>query len=149
MRSKLLRGGSGEGEGERTWVLAFETGDPVVDTLRGFAGAQDLRGAHFTAIGALREVTLRYFDWESKSYRDIPVPEQVEVLTMTGNVARSKEGDVKLHAHLIVGRSDGTTRGGHLKEAVVRPTLEVILTEEPAGLRRTFDEETGLALLKP
>jgi predicted DNA-binding protein with PD1-like motif len=141
MRAKLL-----DEAGARTWALVFEIGDPVMENLERFAREQDLRGAHFSAIGAFQEVVLRYFDWESKQYQDIPVAEQVEVLTLTGNIAR-QDDEPKVHAHLIVGRRDGSTRGGHLKEAQVRPTLEVILTEEPGHLVRRYDETTGLALI--
>lgn len=143
MRSQLLRS-----DRERTWVLVFDTGDPVIEVLERFSRENDLHGAHFTGIGAFQDVVLRYFNWETKSYEDIPIHEQVEVLTLTGNLAQA-DGEPKVHAHLIVGRRDGTTRGGHLKEARVRPTLEVILTEEPQHLRRQHDAETGLALLKP
>lgn len=143
MKAKLL-----DGSGERTWALVFDVGDPVVANLERFAREQDIRGAHFSAIGAFQDVVLRYFDWQTKQYEDIPVPEQVEVLTLTGNVAR-QDGEPKVHAHLVVGRRDGSTRGGHLKEAHVRPTLEVILTEEPGHLVRRYDEMTGLALLDP
>lgn len=141
MKSQLLRD-----ERERTWVLVFEIGDQVVAGLERFARANDLQGAHFTGIGAFQDVVLRYFDWESRAYEDIPIREQVEVLTMTGNLARA-EGEPRIHAHLVVGRRDGTTRGGHLKEARVRPTLEVILTEEPEHLTRRHDDESGLPLL--
>ena len=75
-------------------------------------------------------MTLGYFDWERKEYRPIPVKEQVEVLSMIGDVAQ-ENGKPKVHVHVVVGRSDGTTRGGHLMEGRVRPTLEVILTESP------------------
>lgn len=141
MKAKLL----GE-SGERTWALDFDIGDPVIANLERFAREQELRGAHFSGIGAFQDVVLRYFDWQAKQYEDIPVAAQVEVLTLTGNVAR-QDGEPKVHAHLIVGRRDGSTRGGHLKEAHVRPTLEVILTEEPGHLVRRYDELTGLALL--
>lgn len=143
MKAKLL----GE-SGGRTWALVFDVGDPVIANLERFAREQELRGAHFSAIGAFQDVVLRYFDWQTKQYEDIPVPEQVEVLTLTGNVAR-QDGEPVVHAHLIVGRRDGSTRGGHLKEAHVRPTLEVTLTEVPGDLVRRYDEMTGLALLDP
>ena len=52
-----------------------------------------------------------------------------------------------MHAHVVLGRSNGSTLGGHIQEARVWPTLEVILSEEPAYLRRTIDETTGLALI--
>ena len=91
-----------------------------------FARQNRLGAGHFTAIGAFRDVTLGYFDWEKKDYKKIPVDEQVEVLSLIGDVAL-KDGEPKVHAHVVVGRSDGSTRGGHLLEAHVRPTLEVIL----------------------
>jgi predicted DNA-binding protein with PD1-like motif len=145
MQSKLVRGPGGRAE--RTWVLVFDVGDTVVRRLEDFAREQALRGAHFSAVGAFSHVVLRYFQWDTKQYRDIPLDEQVEVLTLTGDIARKADGQPAIHAHLIVGRADGTTPGGHLKEARVRPTLELVLTEEPGHLVRRHDEETGLALI--
>lgn len=127
-------------------MLVFATGDLVTAELERFAREHELRGAHFTGIGALQEVVLRYFDWESKQYEDIPVAAQVEVLALSGNIAIA-DGAPRIHAHLVVGFRDGSTRGGHLKEGRVRPTLELIVTESPEHLHRTFDEESGLALL--
>jgi predicted DNA-binding protein with PD1-like motif len=143
MKSKLIH----EHGGEKTFALIFETGDEAMAGLVEFAGANKLGAAHFTAIGAFRDVILGYFDWEKKAYQKIPVREQVEVLSLIGDVAL-KGDEPKVHAHVVVGRSDGTTRGGHLIEAHVRPTLEVILTESPAYLRKQLDAESGLALIR-
>jgi predicted DNA-binding protein with PD1-like motif len=141
MKARTIDQGS-----ERTWALVFETGDEVVSTLQAFAAEHRLGAARFTAIGAFSEATLGYFDWESKTYAKIPVREQVEVLALVGDV--TLERDVpKVHAHVVVGKRDGTAHGGHLLGARVRPTLEVMLTEAPAHLRRTFDPKSGLALI--
>lgn len=132
--------------GERTHALVFETGDEIVSTLVAFAEQHRLTAARFTAIGALSDVTLGYFDWRTKQYERIRLAEQVEVLSLIGDVAL--DGDKpKVHAHVVVGKHDGTAHGGHLLEAHVRPTLEVILTESPAHLRKRFDAESGLALI--
>lgn len=131
---------------ERTWALVFETGDEVVSTLQAFAAEQRLAAARFTAIGAFREATLGYFDWQSKAYEKIFVREQVEVLALVGDVTLDRE-DPKVHAHVVVGKRDGTAHGGHLLAAHVRPTLEVMLTEAPTHLRRSFDPDSGLALI--
>jgi predicted DNA-binding protein with PD1-like motif len=98
------------------------------------------------AIGAFRDATLGYFDWKSKDYQKIPVVEQVEVLSLIGDVAIS-DGKPTVHAHVVVGRADGSTRGGHLLQGHVRPTLEVVLVESPAHLRKRHDPESGLALI--
>ena len=88
-----------------------------------------------------------YFDWEKKDYKRIPLPEQVEVLALVGDIALD-QGKPKVHAHVVVGKADGTAHGGHLLEARVRPTLEVVLVESPQHLQRQNDPESGLALLR-
>lgn len=136
-------------DGEKTHVLVFETGDEAAAGLLAYAQQHELTAARFSAIGAFSEVTLGYFDWRTKDYRRIPVAEQVEVLSLLGDVALDENGQPKVHAHVVVGLPDGTTRGGHLLAARVRPTLEVVLIESPAQLRRRHDAESGLALIRP
>ena len=104
MKSKLIH----EHHGEKTFALIFDTGDEAMAGLVEFAKRNQLGASHFTAIGAFRNVTLGYFDWESKEYKRIPVNEQVEVLSLIGDVAL-KDGEPKVHAHVVVGRSDGST----------------------------------------
>ena len=134
--------------GERTWALIFDTGDEVVSGLQHFAKEHKPRSAHFTAIGAFRDATIAYFDWQSKKYQDIPLTEQVEVLMLAGDVAWKHDGEPVVHAHVVLGRSDGSTRGGHLKQAHVRPTLEVVLEEYPTHLERKPDPASGIALIR-
>jgi len=134
--------------GEQTYALIFKSGDEVMSTLTQFAKDHSLTASHFTAIGAFRDVTLGYFDWATKDYKKIPVNEQVEVLSLVGDIALQDRGEPKIHAHVVVGTADGTARGGHLLEAHVRPTLELILTETPNYLRRKYDQQTGLALIE-
>ena len=143
MRSKLLQ----DHAGARTFALIFETGDEAMTGLSAFAREHNLAAARFSAIGAFREATLGYFDWDAKDYQRIPVNEQVEVLSLIGDVALDEKGEPTVHAHVVVGRFDGSTRGGHLLGGVVRPTLEVILEESPAHLKKQHDPESGLALI--
>ena len=133
-------------KGETTFVLVFDKGDEVVGELTNFARQRSLTAAHFTAIGAFSNVTLGYFDRERRDYRRIAVSEQVEVLALLGDIALDASGP-KVHAHVVVGRSDGTTAGGHLLAGSVWPTLELVLSESPRHLRRRVDQETGLALI--
>jgi predicted DNA-binding protein with PD1-like motif len=142
MKSKLIH----EDAEQRTFALVFDKGDEVLETLLAFAKEQRLSAAEFTGLGALSDAVLGYFDWEKKDYKRIPIAEQVEVLNLTGNIALS-DGEPKLHPHIVLGKSDGSAHGGHLLEGHVRPTLEVVVTESPAHLRRRSDPETGLALI--
>lgn len=141
MRSALLLD-----RGERTFVVVFDKDDEVIEGLTTFAGRQKLRASHLTAIGALRDVVLGYFDPAAREYRKIPVAEQVEVLSLLGVITLDGEKP-QVHAHIVVGRSDGSARGGHLLQGHVWPTLEVVVEELPAHLQRRTDPETGLALI--
>lgn len=145
MRSRLVH----EAHGQRTFVAVLETGDEAMTCLRELAAAENLSAAQITAIGALSEAVITYFDWETKEYLEIPVREQVEVASMLGDVALDGDGRPAVHVHLVLGRRDGSAMAGHLKEARVRPTLEVVVTESPAHLRKRLDPDSGLALIRP
>lgn len=142
MRSKLLNQ-----NGNQSYALVFEPGDEVMTELVRFAKDRDLEASDFTALGAFSEAMLGFFDIGRKDYDRIPVDEQCEVLTLVGNITLD-DGHPKVHAHVVLGMVDGSTRGGHLLEGYVRPTLELVLTESPVQLRRRFDPEAGLALIR-
>lgn len=141
MKSKLI-----DETGQKTFALIFDKGDEFIDQLTSFANENDLKASHFTAIGAFRDVMLGYFDRDNKKYKEIPIVEQVEVLSLVGDIAL--KGKIpQVHAHVVLGKADGTAHGGHILEAHVWPTLEVVLTESPKHLHRKTDPETGLALI--
>jgi predicted DNA-binding protein with PD1-like motif len=131
---------------QNTFVLIFDRGDEFIEGLTSFAKENQLGGSHFTAIGAFRDVVFGYFNRDKKEYEKIPVREQVEVLSLIGDIAL-RDGAPQVHAHAVVGKSDGTAHGGHILEAHVWPTLEVVLSESPKHLCRRVDAETGLALI--
>jgi len=142
MRSKLLH----DDNGLKTFAIVFDKNDDVRKNLLEFANTNRLADAYLTAIGAFSEVTLGFFDRQQKSYKKISIKEQVEVLSFTGNFVQ-KDGKPRLHAHVVVGKADGTAHGGHFLEGRVWPTLEMIVSEMPMHLRRTQDEDSGLALI--
>ncbi|MCA1669723.1 MAG: DNA-binding protein [Thermomicrobia bacterium] len=133
-------------EGQKTYAVIFDKGDEVIAGLQAFAQTHDVATYEIVGIGAFSDVVLGYFDRDRKDYTKIPLDEQVEVLSLVGNIARA--GDkTKVHAHVVVGKADGSAWGGHILAAHVWPTLELLVTEAPAHLRRTQDPETGLALI--
>ena len=130
------------------FMLVLATGDEAIASLTSFAREQQLHTSQFTAIGAFSSAVVAYFDWEKKDYRKIPISEQVEVLSLLGDITIEQDGP-KIHAHVVLGQQDASARGGHLSSGHVRPTLEIVLTESPRYLRRRFDAESGLALIDP
>src|SRR6266702_4626701 len=137
---------AGDG-GAETRVVILESGEEAFAALTKFANEAGITAASLTAIGAFENATVGWFDFEKKTYKKIELAQQCEVLSAIGDVAVGDDGKASLHVHIVLGLSDGTTRGGHLLAGTVRPTLEVVLTEVPARLRRKKRADLGIALI--
>lgn len=129
-----------------TYVVVFDPGDEAFAGLTEFAQAQDLGAAQITAVGAFQRAIVGWLDPTTGQYRHIPVNEQCEVLSFMGDVAVGDNGPV-VHGHVVLGLSDGTTRGGHLIEGRVLPTLEVIVREIPAHMHKVMRADIGIPLI--
>ena len=136
------------GEPTKQYAVIFYQGDEAFSGLLEFAEKYHVMSAHFTAIGALNGARLGWFDPQRKMYKKIPIQGQVEVIGMSGDIALY-QGKPVVHTHMIVGTSDGATRGGHVLDAYVSPTLEVIVTVDPIAMQKRFDPETDLTLIDP
>jgi predicted DNA-binding protein with PD1-like motif len=136
MHSTLLA----ENDGKRVFALVLDAGEEAFACISRFANEQTV-SAELATVG--------FFDFETKSYKEIPVDQQSEVLSLIGDVAEGDDGRASLHVHAVLGLRDGSTMGGHLLKATVCPTLEVIVTEMPGHLRRRKVEAFGIALLRP
>jgi hypothetical protein len=131
----------------RLWIAVLAPGEEVKQALIDFARRENVAAASFVALGAFERAVVAYFEWEKKKYKSIPIDQQVEVITLGGDVVRNEKNGPDLHAHTVLGLSDGTTRGGHLLEGHVRPTLEMTITETPGHFIRRKRADLGIALI--
>jgi len=136
------------GEPAKQYAVIFYQGDEAFSGLLEFAERYQVTSAHFTAIGALNRATLGWFDPQRKMYKKIPINGQHEVIGMSGDIALY-QGKPVVHTHMVVGSQDGTTRAGHVLDAYVSPTLEVMVIVDPIAMKKRFDPETDLTLIDP
>jgi predicted DNA-binding protein with PD1-like motif len=132
----------------KTYLLVFRTGQEVMRGLLAFARKHTLTAGHLTGIGAVSDAVIGYFDPEKKAYLRNHETGQAEVLSLTGNLALNGN-EPFFHVHVALGRREGAARGGHLFEATVRPTVELVLTTYARPVRRRIDAEWGLPLIDP
>jgi predicted DNA-binding protein with PD1-like motif len=132
---------------QKTFAIILSKDDEVMESLQSFAKAQQLKASQFNAIGAFSKTTLGFYDFSIKDYKKIEINEQVEVLSIAGDISLYNN-EIKIHAHAVLGKSDGSAHGGHLLKAIVNPTLEIILTESPVYLTRQMDKDAGIPLIK-
>ena len=144
MRVQLLSSGGPTKE----YAVIFGEGDEAFAGLLAFAEKYQVKSGHFTAIGGLNRATLAWFDPQRKMFKKISINGQVEVTSMIGDIALY-QGKPVVHTHMVVGTSDGTTRGGHVLNAYVSPTLEVMVTVDPSAMQKRLDPDTGLILIDP
>jgi uncharacterized protein len=129
-----------------TYVVVFDPGDEAFAGMTAFAQAEHLEASQIAAVGAFQRAIVGWFDLEARQYRHILVDEQCEVLSFIGDVAVGEDGPV-VHVHVVLGFSDGTTRGGHLIEGRVFPTLEVVVREIPAHMHKVMRPNVGIPLI--
>lgn len=128
-------------------ILRFDVGEDVIAGLISLCSQQTITAAHFTGLGACGSVTLSYYDLTDKKYLDRTFDKELEIVSLTGNVARLKE-KTAIHAHGVFADKDYATVGGHVKELIVSATCEIHLTTLKGKMERGYDEKTGLNLLK-
>ena len=147
MKAKLVAEGT-----TVTWVVVFDQGEEAFSALTDWAVSEGISAAQVTAVGAFERAVVGWFDRSAKDYRRITVGQQCEVLSLIGDIALAPGADggtdrPQPHLHAVLGLFDGTTRGGHLLEGHVWPTLEMVVRETPAQLRKTLRPDIGLALI--
>jgi predicted DNA-binding protein with PD1-like motif len=130
----------------RVLVVVCDKGEEAVAAVGAALREQHVLAARVTAVGGFAEAEVGWFDRDVSDYHRIPVAEQVEVLSLLGDVA-DRNGEPALHTHAVLGRSDGSTVGGHLLRGQVWPTLEVFISEVSPDLAKRVDPQTGLALI--
>jgi predicted DNA-binding protein with PD1-like motif len=133
--------------GLRRFAVILEEGEEAMDRLQAFARDHAIGGAQVTAIGAFSTASLAFWDPAAQQYRDRQFDRQAEVVSLLGDIVLDEKGEPACHLHAVLGFEDMALRGGHFRSGRVRPTLEVIVTESPADLRRRFDPRRGLAVI--
>jgi uncharacterized protein len=137
-----------ERSGRRVFAVILETSEIFPEKLIEFARDKSVRSGWLTALGAFSDATVAFWDPVTKEYLRIGIREQVEVVSLVGNIAVMPDNSQRIHAHAVLGQRDGSTRGGHLIEGRVLPTLEVFLMETGDLITRRVDDETGLPLIR-
>jgi len=129
-----------------TYVIRLDRGEKLVETLIRFCEKRKVRSAHFQGIGTCRRAELGYFRMGKKRYSFRTFRGEYEIASLQGNVSLL-DGKSFVHAHIVIGGPDFLARGGHLKEAEVLATCEIVLSPFSRALTRKHFPSSGLKLL--
>ena len=113
-----------------THVVIFDPGEEFLEGMAQVARDEKIEVAGFTAIGGFSETKLGFYNEETKDFDPIPFEaDQVEVLSLMGEITLYENGEPHVHGHCVVGLRDGKAYGGHLLKGVVKPIAIVNLFE--------------------
>lgn len=125
------------------YVVSVENHSEILSTLTRFCEENSIRSGSITGIGAIGNMTLRFFDPATKKYVDKEFREQMEIANLTGNVS-TLDGKTYLHLHIVAGRRDYTAIAGHLLNAALNGAGEFVVEDFGAEVKRAFDTSLGL-----
>jgi predicted DNA-binding protein with PD1-like motif len=128
------------------FLLVFNQGEQFMSTLQDFCVTHQIENAHFSGIGAVKDLTCGYYDLTKREYHFSKYPELVEVVSVTGNIMQ-KDNTPTVHAHGVFTDTNNQAFGGHIEGMTIGVTLEVTLQQFTTNLYRSYDENTGLYLI--
>lgn len=128
------------------YFLRLERGEKVIETLKDFCTKNKIRCGYFFGIGALGKAELAHYIVENKKYTSKIFKQPLEIVNMAGNITRMNN-EVYLHCHITLSDEEMKAVAGHLKEATIAATCEIILVKLNASISRKFNDFIGLNLL--
>lgn len=128
-------------------MLRLEMREDILLSLKKFAESKKLQAAMFEGIGSLNQARLGHYDFTTKNYKYEVFHEDLEILTLTGNVSLLDKSPLP-HAHVTLGRRDFSVIGGHLDEGSSANMVEIGVSALPGRLVKSKDEGVGLNLLQ-
>ena len=103
--------------------------------------------ASIQALGAINDFTAGVFKTDEKKYYSNHFTGSFEIVSLTGTI-NTMDGEFYSHLHMSAGNDKGEVFGGHLNQAIVSATCEMVITLIDGTVDRAYSEEIGLNLFK-
>ncbi len=133
----------------RICVARLDKGEHLLDSVIALVKEYQIKTGLVGVIGALQPAEIMYYQLEKKEYKSILIKESVELLSATGTVTLFDDNPF-VHLHIVVGRQDGTTMGGHCGPAsTINITGEVTIIETTDPIYRAKNAEFRANFLAP
>jgi len=128
-------------------VLRIDRGEEILASLKAMALQENIKLASVRALGAVGDFTVGVFKTGEKKYYANHFTGDFEIVSLTGTIS-TMNGEYYAHLHMAAGDEQGQVFGGHLNEAFVSATCEMVVEVIDGQVDRAFDPEVGLNLFK-
>ncbi|MCS7165266.1 MAG: DNA-binding protein [Candidatus Calescibacterium sp.] len=131
-------------------IVRIDRDEEVISTLFKVSSQLRLESGFFQGIGAVKKALISFYDYQTKSYLDKEINQEMEVLSLLGNISYHYADDKPfVHAHIVLSDRNFNLIGGHLKEAIVGVTLEIVIFNVSDRIERVYNQDFNLFLWKP
>ncbi len=128
-------------------IARLEPGEDVLETVEKVAASHGIRTASLSAVGALSKARLAFFDRATRTYKEMSIDKDLEIVSCIGNVCMN-EGKPMVHLHMSVADDSGNCYGGHVRKGCqISITMELFLIEAAEDVTKEKDSATGLNLM--
>ena len=131
----------------KTIVMRIDKGEEVLTQLKTMALTENIQLASVRALGATNDFTVGVFKVDEKKYYANHFTGNFEIVSLTGTIS-TMNGDYYAHLHMSAGDEQGRVFGGHLNEAIISATCEMVVEVIDGQVERAHDADVGLNLFK-
>ncbi len=132
---------------QQTIYLRIDKGEEILEQLKAVALKENIRLASISALGAVNDFTVGVFKTAEKQYYGNRFQGDHEIVSLTGTIT-TMDGQFYAHLHMSAGNDKGEVFGGHLNQAIVSATCEMVIQITDGTVERAFNEEIGLNLFR-
>jgi len=131
---------------KESYLLRIEPNEELFKSLLDFAYKKKIKSAFFYGLGACKSCVIGRYNAKNKNYDWRKFNQEMEILSLVGNLTW-KNRELYLHIHCTLADKNLKSIGGHLKELIVFPTCEILLTSFTKKVNRFYDNFTNLYLI--
>lgn len=131
----------------KTFLVRLEKGEKVNVSIKKFCEKLNIKNASFVSLGSIENPVLAHYRVDNKKYKEKELQGIFEVTSFMGNVAIF-EASPLVHGHISISDEDMKEFGGHLVEATVSATLEIVIQDLGSSKIKKYDEKIGLKLFE-
>ena len=128
-------------------VARIDRGEEIHAQLKELALREQIRLAEVSALGAVNDFTVGVFKTDERKYYANHFTGSFEIVSLTGTIT-TQDGAYYAHLHMSAGNDKGEVFGGHLNEAIVSATCEMVVNVIDGTVERAFSEDVGLNLMR-
>ena len=128
-------------------IIRLDVGEEIISSIMNILKNEKISFASITGIGATNGFTIGTYDVTNQLYKKSNYKGVYEIVSHLGNTS-TMNNEPYIHIHMSAADKNNNVVGGHLNEAYISATAEIVLEIIEANVDRIKDPNTGLNIFR-